>query len=538
MFPYYARPRLIEVFPEDHTLVSVIGMHPMELMYRLGCLGAGETYISLGVYIPTNPPGEELVTKEVPCNQTLQSPNAPSNLVATAVSSSQIDLTWQDNSDNEQGFKIERKPIYYDQFIQIATVIKNINNYTDTDLLSGTVYYYRVTAYNKAGDSGHSNLNAAVTFADLPTVEKIITNLNYYYEQGAFDIDIYNLLGVKLNAVQHSIDTMDYNTALEQLHALLNDLYALTEESIDHVARVELIVSTQSLIEYLNILNSLPIDIELYPCIAPFIDEVRIEILGGGIVTTTLTGNLTVKLAYTGIPNIASVTILHSDYIMEPIIINGVNFGTLYISQDPQRASIGTLNLQTGEIIIIEKVLVRSIYLDLLGLSPVLVEVTQRGTFSPLSLTQGVGYLVGHGYLPQHLPMLGGAMFFTLSIKGCAPPKKLPTLIDVIKAIIGGIEKLDMKSILDALRSIGDRKATEEDAWNLIEHFKYIFTDIRDGYLFSGTVVLFLKKLQAITGYPCTSTPIVSAVTKYFERYTKNEAQKILDNIEKFEKTK
>jgi hypothetical protein len=35
-------------------------------------------------------------------------PAAPTNLVATAVSSSQINLTWTDNSNNETGFKIER----------------------------------------------------------------------------------------------------------------------------------------------------------------------------------------------------------------------------------------------------------------------------------------------------------------------------------------------------------------------------------------------------------------------------------------------
>jgi hypothetical protein len=36
-------------------------------------------------------------------------PNAPTNLTLTVVSSSQINLSWSDNSDNETGFKIERK---------------------------------------------------------------------------------------------------------------------------------------------------------------------------------------------------------------------------------------------------------------------------------------------------------------------------------------------------------------------------------------------------------------------------------------------
>ena len=37
-------------------------------------------------------------------------PNAPTGLVATAVSSSQIDLTWTDNAGNETGFIVERSP--------------------------------------------------------------------------------------------------------------------------------------------------------------------------------------------------------------------------------------------------------------------------------------------------------------------------------------------------------------------------------------------------------------------------------------------
>ena len=36
-------------------------------------------------------------------------PAAPSDLAATAISTTQIDLAWQDHSDVDKGFKIERK---------------------------------------------------------------------------------------------------------------------------------------------------------------------------------------------------------------------------------------------------------------------------------------------------------------------------------------------------------------------------------------------------------------------------------------------
>jgi hypothetical protein len=91
-------------------------------------------------------------------------PAAPSNLVATAVSRSRIDLTWTDNSNNEAGFKIERcKGSTCTNFKQIATVGPNVNSYANTGLSRATTYRYRVRAYNAAGNSAYSNIVSAKT---------------------------------------------------------------------------------------------------------------------------------------------------------------------------------------------------------------------------------------------------------------------------------------------------------------------------------------------------------------------------------------
>ena len=56
-------------------------------------------------------------------------PAAPTNLVATAVSKSQINLTWTDNATNETGFRIERcKGSTCTNFAQIATVGANVTS--------------------------------------------------------------------------------------------------------------------------------------------------------------------------------------------------------------------------------------------------------------------------------------------------------------------------------------------------------------------------------------------------------------------------
>ena len=84
-------------------------------------------------------------------------PNAPSNLVVAVVSSSQIDLSWTDNSDNELQFTVERKTGSSGTWAQIGTVDANTTSFSNTGLSQNTTYYYRVRASNQAGNSGYSN---------------------------------------------------------------------------------------------------------------------------------------------------------------------------------------------------------------------------------------------------------------------------------------------------------------------------------------------------------------------------------------------
>lgn len=72
---------------------------------------------------------------------------APTTLTATAISSSQIDLAWVDNSGNEDGFAIERSANGLTGWSQIATVGANITVYSNTGLTGSTTYYYRVRAF-------------------------------------------------------------------------------------------------------------------------------------------------------------------------------------------------------------------------------------------------------------------------------------------------------------------------------------------------------------------------------------------------------
>jgi hypothetical protein len=94
---------------------------------------------------------------------------APTNLVATAISNVRIDLSWTDNSNNEDGFKIE-KSADGTTFSDLATVGANVTSYSDTGLTALTTYYYRVRAYNSKGNSAYTNVAEQMTKANPPVV--------------------------------------------------------------------------------------------------------------------------------------------------------------------------------------------------------------------------------------------------------------------------------------------------------------------------------------------------------------------------------
>ncbi len=90
-------------------------------------------------------------------------PNAPGNLVAGSTSSTQITLSWQDNSDNEEGFKVERALYAGGPWSQIDVTGVNVSSYSDIGLSPSTTYYYRVRAYNSAGNSGYTSITSTTT---------------------------------------------------------------------------------------------------------------------------------------------------------------------------------------------------------------------------------------------------------------------------------------------------------------------------------------------------------------------------------------
>jgi len=86
---------------------------------------------------------------------------APTGLNCTAVSISQIDLSW-DASTGADGYYIYRCE---DTSCTPTTKVHTASgtSWSDTGLTSGTTYRYRLTAYNGAGESGYSSIVSCTT---------------------------------------------------------------------------------------------------------------------------------------------------------------------------------------------------------------------------------------------------------------------------------------------------------------------------------------------------------------------------------------
>ena len=157
--------------------LTLAGTNLIEITQLNGALGAGVyplfTYSGtltgglgnlalVGTFLQsvalTNPPGVIGLVATVPAAP----PNPPTNLVAVALNSVQINLTWTDAATNENNFLIERSTDNTN-FTQLDTIAANSIAYSDFGLAPSTTYFYRVRSANLAGVSTNSNIASATT---------------------------------------------------------------------------------------------------------------------------------------------------------------------------------------------------------------------------------------------------------------------------------------------------------------------------------------------------------------------------------------
>lgn len=145
---------VIERRTGNGSFTAIFTTPPDQAAYLDRGLTAGTTYTYRVKAI--NGSGESVYSNTV-SNVPNVLPAAPVNLAGTAFSSTQINLTWEDKSDNEEGFILERWSETNQRWEQQARLAKNLTAYSIKNLKASTVYKYRIRAYNSAGDSDFSN---------------------------------------------------------------------------------------------------------------------------------------------------------------------------------------------------------------------------------------------------------------------------------------------------------------------------------------------------------------------------------------------
>lgn len=102
-------------------------------------------------------------------------PTAPSNLSASAASSSQVNLSWTGSTDN---VGVASYNVYRSTDSSTFSAVASVSgtSHSDTGLASSTTYYYRVTADDAAGNESAASNTASATTGPPTSPAQVILN--------------------------------------------------------------------------------------------------------------------------------------------------------------------------------------------------------------------------------------------------------------------------------------------------------------------------------------------------------------------------
>lgn len=99
----------------------------------------------------------------------LDLPAGPTNLMADSIACDAVCLSWTDNSLNEDGFRIDRKPDSSANWNELHRTGKDVNTFVNADLQECKQYFYRICAFNSYGTSDADSELFVTTLIAPPT---------------------------------------------------------------------------------------------------------------------------------------------------------------------------------------------------------------------------------------------------------------------------------------------------------------------------------------------------------------------------------
>ncbi|NQU06874.1 MAG: fibronectin type III domain-containing protein [Calditrichaeota bacterium] len=139
------------ILPEDNhwTFIDTLAENS-NLLYKGGLTSESSYTYRIYAYndqgnSPYSNYASVITPKEIPTN--------PTNLHVVEVTYSSVSISWQDNSYNESGFRVERCLPPLQSWAQIGVTDTDDAAFIDTSVDYNETYRYRVAAYNEAGVS-------------------------------------------------------------------------------------------------------------------------------------------------------------------------------------------------------------------------------------------------------------------------------------------------------------------------------------------------------------------------------------------------
>lgn len=151
----------LTTLPANTTAFTDTGLAPnTEYGYEVTAFNtSGESLASNTTYVTTD--AEAVIP-----------PASPSDLRAEAPRFDSVQLTFSDNSDNEDGFQVLRA-VAGGGLTAVATLAADVTTWSDNQVNAETTYSYQVVAFNAAGDSLASN-TVSVTTPAAPTSQQAV----------------------------------------------------------------------------------------------------------------------------------------------------------------------------------------------------------------------------------------------------------------------------------------------------------------------------------------------------------------------------